>query len=190
MRLEDPSPARLETRVSPIVIRGGTSGAGLRARSSFFVPRPACRAFARLRATATTAGTWIQSARVVHTVPAVSTSRGTEGGAGARAAASSDAGGPPPRPPRCREPSGNDAGKGPCSCDLVLRASCRDAASDSRGPSGRVVPSALLRGPALVAKRRTCRPLPRPPARVVHASVSRILVDIGVDISAKGFRHL
>lgn len=99
-------------------------------------------------------------------------------------------GGPPPRPPRCREPSGNDAGKGPCSCDLVLRASCRDAASDSRGPSGRVVPSALLRGPALVAKRRTCRPLPRPPARVVHASVSRILVDIGVDISAKGFRHL
>lgn len=99
-------------------------------------------------------------------------------------------GGPPPRPPRCREPSGNDAGKGPCSCDLVLRASCRDAASDSRGPSGRVVPSALLRGPALVAKRRTCRPLPRPPARVVHASVSRILVDIRVDISAKGFRHL
>lgn len=55
VRLEDPSPARLETRVSPIVIRG-TSGAGLRARSSFFVPRPACRAFARLRATATTAG--------------------------------------------------------------------------------------------------------------------------------------
>lgn len=98
--------------------------------------------------------------------------------------------GAPPRPPRCREPSGNDAGKGPCSCDLVLRASCPDAASDSRGPSGRVVPSALLRGPALVAKRRTCRPLPRPPARVVHASVSRILVDIGVDISAKGFRHL
>lgn len=94
MRLEDPSPARLETRVSPIVIRGGTSGAGLRARSSFFVPRPACRAFARLRATATTAGTWIQSARVVHTVPAVSTSPGTEGGAGARAAASSDAGAP------------------------------------------------------------------------------------------------
>lgn len=109
MRLEDPSPARLETRVSPIVIRGGTSGAGLRARSSFFVPRPACRAFARLRATATTAGTWIQSARVVHTVPAVSTSPGTEGGAGARAAASSDAGGPR----RVRPAAGNQAATTP-----------------------------------------------------------------------------
>lgn len=190
MRLEDPSPARLETRVSPIVIRGGTSGAGLRARSSFFVPRPACRAFARLRATATTTGRGSRAPASCTRSPRSAHRREQKAGLAHAPPLHRTRGGPPPRPPRCREPSGNDAGKGPCSCDLVLRASCRDAASDSRGPSGRVVPSALLRGPALVAKRRTCWPLPRPPARVVHASVSRILVDIRVDISAKGFRHL